>query len=163
MRKIVVIVVAAAAVLATAAPCAAAQSAKVAALQVALRSHGLYTGAVDGVSGPMTRHALIRFQRRNGIRATGKVGMATRCKLGKLGTPLLGQRQLSRGRVGWDVASLEFKLRRVRAARAARRRALRRGNGGGTAAVPARTRPHARRDRGCKDFRALVRGGRRAG
>ena len=37
--------------------------------------------------------------------------MPTRCKLGKLGTPLLGQRQLATGRVGWDVASLEFKLR----------------------------------------------------
>ncbi len=37
--------------------------------------------------------------------------MATRCELGKLGTPLLGQRQLASGRVGWDVASLEFTLR----------------------------------------------------
>jgi LysM repeat protein len=111
VRKTIAIVVAAAAALATAAPCAAAGSAKVAALQVALRSHGLYAGAVDGLSGPMTRDALVRFQRQNGIRATGKVGMATRCKLGKLGGPLLGQRQLSRGRVGWDVASLEFRLR----------------------------------------------------
>ena len=111
MRKTIVIVVAAAAALVTASPCAAAGSATVAALQVALRSHGLYTGAVDGISGPMTRDALIRFQRRNGIRATGKVGMATRCKLGRLGGPLLGQRQLSRGRVGWDVTSLEFRLR----------------------------------------------------
>jgi peptidoglycan hydrolase-like protein with peptidoglycan-binding domain/murein DD-endopeptidase MepM/ murein hydrolase activator NlpD len=111
VRRAIVIVVAAAAALAVAAPCVAAESATVAALQVALRSHGLYTGAVDGISGPMTRSALISFQRRNGIRATGKVGMATRCKLGKLGAPLLGQRQLSRGRVGWDVASLEFELR----------------------------------------------------
>ena len=111
MRKAIVILVATAAALAIAAPCVAAPSAKVAALQVALRSHGLYTGAVDGLSGPMTRAAVLRFQRRNGIRATGKVGMATRCKLGKLGTPLLGQRQLTRGRVGWDVASLEFRLR----------------------------------------------------
>ena len=37
--------------------------------------------------------------------------MATRCKLGKLGTPLLGERQLASGRVGWDVTSLEFHLR----------------------------------------------------
>jgi peptidoglycan hydrolase-like protein with peptidoglycan-binding domain/soluble lytic murein transglycosylase-like protein len=111
VRKAIVILVATAAALAIAAPCVAAPSAKVAALQVALRSHGLYTGAVDGLSGPMTRAAVLRFQRRNGIRATGKVGMATRCKLGKLGTPLLGQRQLTRGRVGWDVASLEFRLR----------------------------------------------------
>ena len=163
MRKIVVIVVAAAAVLATAAPCAAAQSAKVAALQVALRSHGLYTGAVDGVSGPMTRHALIRFQRRNGIRATGKVGMATRCKLGKLGTPLLGQRQLSRGRVGWDVASLEFKLRafglpaqrvdgRFDAATAAALRRFQRVRGLTPDGIA-----------GARTFRALVRGGKTRG
>jgi soluble lytic murein transglycosylase-like protein len=112
VRRTVVIVAAAAVALALAGPAVAGQSAKVAALQVALRSHGLYTGAVDGISGPMTRQAVLRFQKRNGIRATGKVGHATRCKLGKLGVPLLGQRQLSRGRVGWDVASLEFRLRR---------------------------------------------------
>ncbi len=112
VRRTVMIVLVAAAALALAGPAVAAQSARVAALQVALRSQGLYTGAVDGVSGPMTREALLRFQRKNGIRATGKIGMATRCKLGKLGMPLLGQRGLSSGRVGWDVASLEFSLRR---------------------------------------------------
>ena len=111
MRRTVVIVVAAAVALAVAGPAAAAQSARIAALQVALRSHGLYAGTVDGISGPMTRDALIRFQRRNGIRPTGRVGAATRCKLGKLGSPLLGQRALSSGLVGWDVASLEFRLR----------------------------------------------------
>lgn len=112
MRRPVVIAVAAAAALALAGPAVAAQSAKVAALQVALRSKGLYGGAVDGISGPKTRAALLAFQRGHGIRATGKVGHATRCKLGVLGTPLLGQRQLRRGRVGWDVSSLEFRLRR---------------------------------------------------
>jgi soluble lytic murein transglycosylase-like protein len=106
-----VIVLAAAVALALAGPAVAARSASVAALQVALRSHGLYAGAVDGISGPLTRAGVLRLQRRHGIRATGKVGHATRCKLGKLGVPLLGQRQLSRGRVGWDVASLEFRLR----------------------------------------------------
>lgn len=105
------IVVAAAVALASAAPAVAARGASVAALQVALRSHGLYRGPVDGISGPLTRDALLRFQRANGIRPTGNVGLATRCKLGKLGSPLLGQRQLARGRVGWDVASLEFRLR----------------------------------------------------
>jgi len=111
VRRIVVIA-AALAVLVTAGPAAAAQSAKVAALQVALRAKGLYPGDVDGVSGPLTRQAVVRFQRGNGIRATGKVGYATRCKLGPLGRPLLGQRELASGRVGWDVASLEFQLRR---------------------------------------------------
>ncbi len=111
MRRNMVIVAAAALALVWAAPAVAAQSASVAALQVALRAHGLYDGPVDGISGPMTRAAVLRFQRSHGIRPTGKVGMATRCKLGKLGAPLLGQRQLSSGRVGWDVASLEFRLR----------------------------------------------------
>ncbi|HEX5583369.1 LysM peptidoglycan-binding domain-containing protein [Gaiella sp.] len=111
MRRTVVIVVAAAVALALAGPAVAAPSARIAALQVALRSHGLYKGAVDGIQGPKTRGALLRFQRKHLIRATGKVGMATRCKLGRLGTPLLGQRMLARGRVGWDVTSLEFRLR----------------------------------------------------
>ena len=111
MRRIVVIVAAVAAALSITGPAVAAQSAKVAALQIALRANGLYTGEVDGISGPMTRSAIVRFQRRNGIRATGKVGYLTRCKLGPLGKPLLGQRELRRGRVGWDVASLEFRLR----------------------------------------------------
>ena len=110
MRRNVVIAAVALA-LAWAAPAVAAQSASVAALQVALRSHGFYDGTVDGISGPMTQNALLRFQRKHGIRATGKIGMATRCQLGKLGTPLLGQRQLASGRVGWDVAALEFRLR----------------------------------------------------
>ena len=112
MRRIVVIVVTTAVGLALAGHAAAAPSARIAALQVALRSHGLYKGSVDGVSGPMTRTALLTFQRNHRIRATGKVGMATRCQLGRLGTPLLGQRVLTRGRVGWDVTSLEFRLRR---------------------------------------------------
>ena len=94
MRRIVVIVAAVAAALSIAGPAVAAQSAKVAALQVALRANGLYKGEVDGISGPMTRSALVRFQRRHGIRATGKVGYLTRCKLGALGRPLLGQREL---------------------------------------------------------------------
>ena len=112
MRRIVVIVAAVAAALSIAGPAVAAQSAKVAALQVALRANGLYKGEVDGISGPMTRSALVRFQRRHGIRPTGKIGYLTRCELGALGKPLLGQRELVRGRVGWDVASLEFRLRR---------------------------------------------------
>jgi len=112
VRRTVVIAVTAALALALAGPAAAAPSARIAALQVALRSHGLYPGTVDGVNGPLTRGALLTFQRNHRIRATGKLGMATRCKLGRLGTPLLGQRMLSRGRVGWDVTSLEFRLRR---------------------------------------------------
>ncbi|HET7513777.1 MAG TPA: LysM peptidoglycan-binding domain-containing protein [Gaiella sp.] len=111
MRRTLLILAVVVVATASAAPAMAAQRSSVAALQVALRSKGFYTGAVDGISGPQTRGALLRFQREHGIRATGKVGMATRCKLGKLGTPLLGQRALATGRVGWDVAALEFRLR----------------------------------------------------
>ena len=111
MRRTLLILAVVAAAMASVAPAVAAQSSSVAALQVALRSTGFYTGAVDGISGPQTRDALLRFQRKHGIRATGKIGMATRCSLGKLGAPLLGQRQLATGHVGWDVASLEFRLR----------------------------------------------------
>jgi soluble lytic murein transglycosylase-like protein len=112
VRKTIVIVVAATVALTLSGPAVAAQSARVAALQVALRSKGLYAGPIDGISGPLTRTGVVKLQKRHGIRATGKVGHATRCQLGKLGVPLLGQRLLSRGRVGWDVSSLEFRLRR---------------------------------------------------
>ena len=47
---------------------------------------------------------------RKGIPATGRVGRATRSALGPLGRPLLGQRELAVGAVGWDVSSLEFRL-----------------------------------------------------
>jgi Transglycosylase SLT domain/Putative peptidoglycan binding domain/LysM domain len=42
----------------------------------------------------------------------GKLDRATRRALGVRGRPLLGQRQLAVGTVGWDVAVLEFRLRR---------------------------------------------------
>ena len=99
------------AALAFAAP-ATASSAGVAALQVALRAHGLYAGPVDGVRGPLTRSAIVSFQRRQGILASGRVGRRTRRALGTLGVPLLGQRQVGLGDVGWDVAALEFRLLR---------------------------------------------------
>jgi len=77
---------------------------------VALRAHGHYPAAVDGVDGPLTRTGLTSFQQRIGLPATGRLEEATRSKLGSLGRPLLGQRELGVGAVGWDVSSLEFKL-----------------------------------------------------
>ena len=112
MRYLIPIVLASTVALACSGVGQAAPNAKVAALQIGLRAQGLYGGAVDGVSGPLTRGAVLRLQRRSGIRATGRVGHATRCELGRLGKPLLGQRNLARGRVGWDVSVLEFRLRR---------------------------------------------------
>jgi LysM repeat protein len=94
------------------APSGVAANARVAALQIGLRAHGFHPGPVDGVRGPRTTRALIAFQRCRGVRATGRVGLATRRALGRRGRPLLGQRQLGAGSVGWDVAVLEFRLRR---------------------------------------------------
>jgi hypothetical protein len=94
------------------APDALSASARVAALQVGLRAHGLDPGPVDGIRGPLTRSATIAFQRAKGLRADGKLGPATRRALGVRGRPLLGQRELAVGAVGWDVAVLEFRLRR---------------------------------------------------
>ena len=91
---------------------AIAADARIAALQVALRAHGFSPGPIDGVRGPLTSSALVAFQREKGIRPDGRVGRRTRRALGVRGRPLLGQRELAVGAVGWDVAVLEFRLRR---------------------------------------------------
>jgi peptidoglycan hydrolase-like protein with peptidoglycan-binding domain len=110
MRRLLGIVAAGAAVLLLPSPALAAGSASIAALQVALRAHGQYPAAVDGIDGPLTRAGLAGFQVRLGLPRSGRIGRTTRVKLGPLGRPLLGQRELGIGAVGWDVSSLEFKL-----------------------------------------------------
>jgi LysM repeat protein len=84
---------------------------RIAAVQIALRTHGCDPGPVDGVSGPLTRAALASFQRKHGLRADGRIDRRTRRAFGVRGRPLLGQRLLTVGAVGWDVAVLEFRLR----------------------------------------------------
>jgi soluble lytic murein transglycosylase-like protein len=91
---------------------ALAASPQTAALQVALRAHGFAPGPVDGVSGPLTRRALRAFQKKRGLRCDGTLDPRTRRALGQRGRPLLGQRLLAVGAVGWDVAVLEFRLQR---------------------------------------------------
>lgn len=93
---------------------AAASSAgnpEVAALQVGLRAQGLYAGTVDGVLGPGTERAVLRFQRRVGLSPNGVVGPSTRRAFGRYGrrSPL-GGRNLAVGSRGWDVAALQFAL-----------------------------------------------------
>jgi murein DD-endopeptidase MepM/ murein hydrolase activator NlpD len=83
---------------------------RVAALQVGLRSHGLYAGPVDGVVGPGTERAVKKLQRRAGIAVDGVPGPATRRALGRYGRPELGSRTLKHGAIGWDVARLQFLL-----------------------------------------------------
>jgi Transglycosylase SLT domain/Putative peptidoglycan binding domain len=105
------------AALAVAGPASAVLTPYVAAGQVALRSHGLYGGAIDGIRGPQTNRAIRTFQRRHGLAVDGVVGPRTRAKLGKLGRPLFGTRMIRRGMIGWDVSVLQFLLSR-RGARA---------------------------------------------
>ena len=82
-------------------------------LQVALKAHGFYSGPIDGIAGPMTANGVRRFQRHAGIAVDGVAGPITRGKLGRLGGPLFGRRQLMmRGSLGWDVSVLEFFLKR---------------------------------------------------
>jgi soluble lytic murein transglycosylase-like protein len=112
MRRFAVVGVAVSIGVLAFAPNGLAASARVAALQVGLRAHGFDPGPIDGVRGRQTSKALLAFQRSHGIRATGLVGRQTRRALGRRGRPLLGQRELGVGAVGWDVAVLEFRLRR---------------------------------------------------
>jgi murein DD-endopeptidase MepM/ murein hydrolase activator NlpD len=98
------------AALALAPAAAAAGNAGIAALQVALRARGLYSGTIDGLTGQTTTTAVIRFQRRAGLRVTGIVDSRTRRALGRYGSHLLGSRPLTRGAAGWDVAALQFLL-----------------------------------------------------
>jgi murein DD-endopeptidase MepM/ murein hydrolase activator NlpD len=89
---------------------ASAGSPKVAAVQAALKAKGLYRAEVDGVPGPLTRAATVRFQRRKGLAVDGVVGPSTRRALGRRGRPGLGSRVLASPAVGWDVAMLQFLL-----------------------------------------------------
>ena len=92
---------------------------RIAAVQVGLRAHGFDPGPVDGLPGPLTRSALASFQRAKKLPVDGKLDRRTRRALGSRGRPLLGQRELAVGAIGWDVAVLEFRLRRHGLARRA--------------------------------------------
>lgn len=92
-------------------PGAHGASANTAALQVAMGALGLYHGSVDGITGPRTRRAVVRFQRRSHLTADGIAGQQTRRRLGRRGRPSLGSRPMRTGHRGWDVAALQFLLR----------------------------------------------------
>jgi len=85
---------------------------QIAGLQVALRAWGLYSGPIDGISGRLTAAGLHAFQRKMGLPA-GPANARTRAKLGPLGRPLFGSRNLVRGDFGWDVSVLQFVLARA--------------------------------------------------
>jgi peptidoglycan hydrolase-like protein with peptidoglycan-binding domain len=46
-------------------------------VQERLKAHGIDTGPIDGMFGPMTDSAVRKFQRLNFLPATGKVNSAT--------------------------------------------------------------------------------------
>jgi peptidoglycan hydrolase-like protein with peptidoglycan-binding domain len=85
---------------------------KVAAVQVALKRVGLYNATVDGVRGPVTKAAIVRFQRRRGLSVDGVVGPQTRRAFGKRGRPAFGSRTMKLGDRGWDVAAMQYILAR---------------------------------------------------
>lgn len=91
---------------------ARSSNANVAALQVALRALHHYDGGIDGIRGPRTKSAIKRFQRAHRLPVDGVAGPRTRRALGRRGAPLLGRRVMRRGNRGWDVAALQFMLRR---------------------------------------------------
>lgn len=57
-------------------------AAAVADVQDQLTRAGYYHGQIDGVLGPETRHALVRYQSDKGLRVTGSLTMETRQSLG---------------------------------------------------------------------------------
>src|SRR4029078_3632178 len=79
---------------------------KVAAVQVALKRIGLYNATVDGVRGPLTTAAIVRFQRRRGLAVDGVVGPRTRAAFGKRGRPAFGSRTMKRGDRGRGGAAM---------------------------------------------------------
>lgn len=82
----------------------------VAALQVALRIRGTYSGGIDGILGPETQAAVRRFQRSKGLVVDGDPGPRTRAAFGPFARHRLGSRLVRRGRFGWDVAGLQYLL-----------------------------------------------------
>jgi len=110
-RRACILALVAAASFASASPARSATP-DVAALQLALFQRGYYRGPFDGIPGPQTRRATKRFQRRHHLTPDGVAGPNTRRKLGVWARYELGNRLLRRGRRGWDVAELQFLLRR---------------------------------------------------
>ncbi len=51
-------------------------------VQTKLKNWGYYTGSVDGIYGPKTRAAVIKFQQKNNLVADGIVGSKTAAALG---------------------------------------------------------------------------------
>ncbi len=88
-----------------------ATRAGVAALQVALKNRGFYTGAIDGIIGPRTVAAVRIFQRKHRLTIDGIPGPITCAALGRYSRHRLGMRTITPGDRGWDVAETQFLVR----------------------------------------------------
>jgi murein DD-endopeptidase MepM/ murein hydrolase activator NlpD len=95
-----------------AAPAAARGTPNTAALQVALKALHHYKGGIDGIDGRTTKRAVRRFQKAHRIPVDGVAGPRTKRKLGARGRPALGSRAMTKGDRGWDVAGLQWLLRK---------------------------------------------------
>ncbi len=110
VRRLLTFIAAFSAAAIASSPAAALDKEQVPGLQVALYRKGYYKGPIDGIAGPMTKQAIVRFQRAAGLVCDGVVGKQTRVALGRYGRPLFGARTMSRGKVGFDVSVLQFLL-----------------------------------------------------
>ena len=112
MLRLVVLLATLACAAIAVAPAAALDKVQVPGLQVALYRKGYYKGPIDGIAGPLTKQAIVRFQRSARLAPDGVAGKKTRAALGRFGRPLFGTRTMSRGMVGFDVSVLQFLLAR---------------------------------------------------
>ena len=114
VRRTVALVLAVLAVSAAFAPARseAKGSPNTAALQVALKALHHYSGAIDGINSRRTKLAVRRYQRAHRLPVDGVAGPRTRRKLGARGRPSFGSRAMSKGDRGWDVAALQWLLRK---------------------------------------------------
>jgi murein DD-endopeptidase MepM/ murein hydrolase activator NlpD len=87
----------------------AGADARIAAVQVALRAGGAYSGSIDGLLGPQTAAAMRTYQKRSRLaRLTERRAFSLIIR--RLARPLLGQRILRFGATGADVVALQFRL-----------------------------------------------------
>jgi peptidoglycan hydrolase-like protein with peptidoglycan-binding domain len=91
---------------------AGAVSANTAALQVAMKALHHYDGPIDGIRGPQTTHGLRVFQKAHHLTVDGIVGPQTLRALGWRGRAKIGERIVKRHMKGWDVAAIQFMLKR---------------------------------------------------
>jgi murein DD-endopeptidase MepM/ murein hydrolase activator NlpD len=87
----------------------AGADARIAAVQVALRAGGAYSGSIDGLLGPQTAAAMRTYQERSRL-ARLPERRAFSLIVRRLARPLLGQRILGFGVTGADVVALQFRL-----------------------------------------------------